>query len=63
MTEPKPTYQPKPADLQEVDLLALRADLIKLTIRVERVLEAQGRPVQSATGNRQARRNLTRRSR
>jgi len=55
----KPANTPEPTGITDSVLLELRADLIALTLRVERVLEASGRPVRTAVVTRQERRHLT----
>lgn len=53
MTKPEP-------EQQAIDrLLAARADLISAILEIERLAEAQGRPVQSVIIARRERRHLT----
>ena len=56
----KPANTPEPTGITDSELLDLRADLIRLTVRLERVLEAQGYPIRTAVVTRQERRYLTR---
>ena len=59
----EPTDTPAPTSITDSVLLDLRADLIALTLRVERVLEANGHPVKAPVGTRRERQNLTRTTR